>query len=113
MLKCFQLFFLILLLKILIFRSCSIDGEGAEHLAAGLEDNHVIEEFLLDSNNIDIKGAAALLEMLVVNTSSKKLDLLFNKSIGVEGAIKFLNALEHNNTLQTLCLPSKCEPVEY
>ena len=97
-------------LKILTLESCSIDGEGAEHLATGLEDNHVLEELLLDSNNIDTKGAAALSDMLVVNTSLKKLSLKLNQSIGVEGAIKFLNALEHNNTLQTLCLP---EPVEY
>ena len=99
-------------LKTLNLKYCSIDGERAEHLATGLEDNHVLEDLLLDSNNIDTKGAAALLEMLVVNTSFKKLDLLFNKSIGVEGAIKFLNALEHNNTLQTVCLPAECEPVE-
>ena len=100
-------------LKILKLKSCSIDGEGAEHLATGLEDNHGLEEVYLDSNDIDSKGAAAMSEMLVVNTSLKKLSLLLNQSIGVEGAIKFLNALEHNNTLQTLCLPSKCEPVEY
>ena len=31
-------------LKILKLRSCSIDGEGADHLATGLEDNHVLEE---------------------------------------------------------------------
>ena len=100
-------------LKILNLNYCSIDGEGAEHLATGLEDNHVLEALLLDSNNIDTKGAAALSEMLVVNTSLKKLSLKLNKSIGVEGAIKFLNALEHNNTLQTLCRPSESEPVEY
>ena len=100
-------------LKILKLKSCSIDGEGAEHLATGLEDNHVLEELNLKCNYIDTKGAAAMSEMLVINTSLKKVDLEFNESIGVEGAIKFLNALEHNNTLQTLCLPSKCEPVEY
>ena len=100
-------------LKILKLKSCSIDGEGAEHLATGLEDNHVLEELNLKCNDIDTKGAAALSDMLVVNTSLKKLNLQFNKSIGVEGAIKFLNALEHNNNLQTLCLPSKSEPVEY
>ena len=100
-------------LKILILRSCSIDGEGAEHLATGLEDNHVLEELNLKCNDIDTKGAAALSEMLIVNNSLKKLNLELNKSIGVEGAIKFLNALEHNNTLQTLCLPAECEPVEY
>ena len=100
-------------LKFLKLRSCSIDGEGAEHLATGLEDNHVLDELNLKCNYIDTKGAAALSEMLVVNTSLKKLNLKLNKSIGVEGAIKFLIALEHNNTLQTLCLPSKSEPVEY
>ena len=100
-------------LKILKLRSCSIDGEEAEHLATGLEDNHVLEELNLKCNDIDTKGAAALSEMLVVNTSLKKVDLEFNEFIGVEGAIKFLNALEHNNTLQTLCLPAECEPVEY
>ena len=100
-------------LKILMLESCSIDGEGAEHLATGLEDNHVLEALLLDSNNIDTKGAAALSEMLVVNTSLKKMSLKLNKLIGVEGAIKFLNALEHNYTLQSLCLPPECEPVEY
>ena len=100
-------------LKILELKYCSIDGEGAEHLATGLEDNHVLEEVYLDSNDIDTKGAAALSEMLVVNTSIKRLSLQLNKSIGVEGGIKFLNALEHNNTLQTLCLPPECEPVEY
>ena len=100
-------------LKILKLKSCSIDGEGAEHLATGIEDNHVLKEVYLDSNDIDTKGAAALSEMLVVNTSLKILSLQLNESIGVEGAIKFLNALEHNNTLQTLCLPAECEPVEY
>ena len=100
-------------LKILILRSCSIDGEGAEHLATGLEDNHVLEELFLKCNDIDTKGAVALSEMLAINNSLKKLNLELNKSIGVEGAIKFLNALEHNNTLQTLTLPAECEPVEY
>ena len=100
-------------LKILKLNYCTIDGEGAEHLATGLEDNHVLEEVYLDSNDIDTKGAAALSEMLVVNTSLKRLSLQLNKSIGVEGGIKFLNGLEHNNTLQTLCLPPECEPVEY
>ena len=100
-------------LKILSLNYCSIDGEGAEHLATGLEDNHVLEELFLVSNDIDTKGAAAMTKMLIVNTSLKKLSLKSNKLIGVEGAIKFLNALEHNNTLQTLCLPPECEPVEY
>ena len=100
-------------LKILKLKSCSIDGEGAEHLATGLEDNHVLDELNLKCNDIDTKGAAALSEMLVVNTSLNKLNLKLNKLIGVEGAIKFLNGLEHNNTLQTLCLPPECEPVEY
>ena len=100
-------------LKILRLNCCSIDGEGAEHLATGLEDNHVLDELYLDSNNIDTKGAAALSGMLVVNTSLKKLSLKLNKLIGVGEAIKFLNALEHNNTLQTLSLPPESEPVEY
>ena len=100
-------------LKILKLMSCSIDGEGAEQLATGLEDNHFLEELNLDSNDIDTRSAAALSEMLVVNTSLKKLSLKLNKLIGVEGAIKFLNALEHNNTLQTLLLPPESEPVEY
>ena len=99
-------------LKILILDSCSIDG-GAEHLATGLGDNHVLEQLSLRNNDIDTKGAAALSEMLAENTSLKILALQCNESIGVEGAIKFLNALERNHTLQTLLLPSKCEPVEY
>ena len=100
-------------LKVLDLNSCSIDGEGAEHLASGLEDNHVLEELSLKNNHIHTKGAAALSEMLVVNTSLKILDLECNESIGVDGAIKFLNALERNHTLQDLRLPSKSEPIEY
>ena len=100
-------------LKILILKSCSIDGEGAKQLVTGLKDNHVLEEMYLEGNDIDTNGAAALSELLVVNTSLKKLDLRYNKSIGAEGAIKLIKALEHNNTLQTLCLPPECEPIEY
>ena len=92
---------------------CAIDGAGAEALADALEDNVVLRHFWLLYNNINTRGAAALASMLTVNTTLKVLNLHGNPAIKTEGAIKLINALEQNKSLETLHLPSSCEPIEF
>ena len=92
---------------------CAIDGAGAEALADALEDNVVLKTLQLAYNNINTRGAAALASMLTVNTTLKVLDLVGNLAIGTEGAIKLINALDQNKSLETLHLPSSCEPIEF
>ena len=101
------------ILKGLTLSNCCIDGEGAETLASGLEENKTLFEIDLSRNNINTNGAAALGSMLEVNISLKKLDISNNILIGTEGALRLINALEQNKTLNKLILPSECEPVEY
>ena len=100
-------------LRILELFNCHIGGEEAEVLASELEENKTLVELYLTYNDINANGAAALGLMLGINTSLKKLYLSKNKMIGTEGSIRLINAMEHNTTLQTLVLPSECEPVEY
>ena len=92
---------------------CSIDGEGAELLASGLEENRTLKKLYLTDNNINTNGAAAFALMLGVNTTLKKLDLCKNKLLGIDGAIKLINALEQNKKLKKLILSHECEPIEY
>ena len=100
-------------LQVLQLTSCSIDAEGAEYLAAGLEVNSFVQYLFLKCNKINIAGAAALASMLTVNKTLTKLHLHEDESIGIEGAIKLINALEHNRSLVNLTLSAACEPVEY
>ena len=100
-------------LRALRLKSCSIDAKGAEHLAAGLEVNSSVQYLFLNRNKINIAGAAALASMLTVNKTLKELHLHEDESIGIEGAIKLINALEDNRPLVNLSLSAACEPVEY
>ena len=100
-------------LKCLELCGCSVDGEGAELLASGLEQNKTIEKVDLSENDIGVTGATALALMLEANTSLKKLKLCKNNLIGTRGALRLINALEQNKTLEELILPSECEPMEY
>lgn len=100
-------------LRALRLKSCSIDAEGAEHIAAGLEDNSSVWYLFLNRNKINVAGAAALASMLTVNKTLKELHLLEDESVGIDGAIKLINALEHNKSLEALSLSPACEPVEY
>ena len=93
--------------------NCSITGEGAEVLASGLEENKTLAALDLGDNDIDKSGAAAIARMLEVNNSMKKLYLTQNKLIGTEGAIRLINALEQNKTLEILHLSPESEPIEY
>ena len=101
-------------LKTLGMASCSIDGEGAELLSTGLEENQTLLGLDLRQNLINVNGAAALASMLTVNTSLKMLYLSHNKQIGHVGALRLISALQDDNkTLVTLSLPAECEPIEY
>ena len=100
-------------LTVLNISDCAIDGAGAEALADALECNVALQHLRLDSNNIDTRGAAALASMLTVNTTLKTIDLIGNPEIGAEGAMRLINALEQNKTLETLGLSSSCEPIEF
>ena len=93
--------------------ACSIDEAGAEALADALEDNVVLQHLQLLYNDMDTRGAAALASMLTVNITLKVLNLCGNPDIGTEGAIKLINALDQNKSLETLHLPSSCEPIEF
>ena len=92
---------------------CAIDEAGAEALADALEDNVVLQTLKLVYNGINTRGAAALASVLTVNTFLKVLDLSGNPAIGTEGAIKLINALEQNKSLEILYLPPSCEPIEF
>jgi Ran GTPase-activating protein (RanGAP) involved in mRNA processing and transport len=71
-------------------------------LAAALKGNSSLTALMLDDNNIDDLGAAALGEALRVNTSLASLHL-YNNSIGDKGALSILSTLtECNNTLHRL-----------
>ena len=93
--------------------ACAIGGTGTEVIADALEENKVLQTLVLFCNNINTRGAAALASMLTVNTSLKVLNLAGNPAIGTEGAIKLIYALEQNKSLETLHLPSSCEPIEF
>ena len=93
---------------------CSIDGEGAELLSTGLEENRTLLGLDLRCNPINVNGAAALASMLTVNTSLQILYLSHNKQIGHVGALRLISALQDDNkTLVTLSLPAECEPIEF
>ena len=59
--------------------NCSIDGEGAELLSTGLEENRTLLGLDLRYNPINVNGAAALASILTVNTSLKI--FFFNNAI--------------------------------
>ncbi len=90
--------------------NCLIDGEGAELLSTGLEENRTLLGLDLRQNLINVNGAAALASMLTVNTS---LEILHNEQIGHVGALTFSALQDDNKTLATLRLPAECEPIEY
>ena len=100
-------------IEVLELGKCSIDGEGAVLLALELEKNKVISHLDLRFNIIDPNGAAALGSMLTVNTSLKSLILIGNELMGTDGALRLISALEQNEALRKLFLPSECKPIEY
>ncbi len=101
-------------LKTLGMIGCLIDGEGAELLSTGLEENRTLLGLDLRENHVNMNGAASLASMLAVNTSLKILYLSHNEQIGHVGALRLISALQDDNkTLATLGLPAECEPIEY
>ena len=99
-------------LKELNIRHCSIQSSDSVHLAKALEENtatqlHTLE---LSSNRIGSKGAVAFAGMLKKNHCLKTLDLCDDDSVGVESALKLIESLKHNTTLEELKLSKKCEP---
>ena len=89
---------------------CSIDDDGAFHIATALEENTTLK-VLWFRNQITIAGAQALADMLRINSTLKELHVL-DRSIGIDGAIKLITSLEENGSLVQLELCEDCHPPE-
>ena len=51
--------------------------------------------------------------MLKKNQCLKILDLNYDDSVGVEGALELIESLKHNTTLEKLVLSKKCIPPSF
>ena len=81
---------------------CNVSGEGAEHLAAALINNHSLRVLMNISHNpIGDIGATAFGDMVRNNTALTRLHL--NRcGITSEGCVQLAAGLTENTTLQTL-----------
>ena len=95
----------------LILITCSIDDDGASLMAAALEENTTLK-VLAFHNKITKAGAQALADMLRINSALKELGVL-DKSIGIDGAIALIAALEDNQNLVQLRLNKDCRPFQF
>ena len=100
-------------LHTLYITNCSLNSDAVEPLVCELENKSKLRNLSLYKNCIDKKGAIALSTAVIENISLKTLNVVGNEAIGTEGAMRLINALEHNKTLKTLYLPASCEPIEY
>ena len=98
----------------LYISECSIQGEGAVHLAKALEENTTIplHTLRLGGNSIRSEGAVAFASMLKNNQCLKTLNL-WGDSVGVEDALELIESLKHNTTLEKLELSKKCKPPSF
>ena len=94
-------------------RECSIQGEAAVSLAKALEKNSTVREFTINLNTIGSEGAVAFASMLKKNKFLKTLILNSDYSVGVEGALKLIESLKHNTTLEELKLSEICKPPSF
>ena len=95
----------------LILMRCSIDDEGASLMASALEENTTLR-VLAFHNQITKAGAQALADMLRINSALKELGVL-DKSIGIDGAIALIAAVEDNQNLVLLRLNKDCCPFHF
>ena len=93
----------------LVVINCSIDDDGASLMAAALEENTTLR-VLAFHNQITKAGAQALADMLRINSALKELGVL-DKSMGIDGAIALIAALEDNQNLVQLRLNKDCRPL--
>ena len=98
------------------FHGCKIGREGAQVLAKALTINttlNILTVSMFDvpaSYQLSTDGALAMSEMLRVNQTLLHLELLFEKSIGRNGALALVNALQYNHTLKSIKLPQQYFP---
>ena len=88
-------------------RECSIQGEGAVHLAKTLEMTSTLNEFYIGHNRIGSESAVAFASMLKKNQCLKTLD--FHECVGIEDALELIESLKHNATLEKLVISPQCE----
>ena len=98
------------------FHGCKIGREGAQTLAKALTINTTLNILIVSmfdvpaSYQLSTDGALAMSEMLRVNQTLLHLELLFEKSIGRNGALALVNALQYNHTLKSIKLPQQYFP---
>jgi len=80
-----------------------IQGEGAKKFGAGLDQNHSLEELILDVNRFGEEGTMAIASALHNNTKLRKLGLEHN-NVGTQGAFVLATNLRQNKTLKSLGL---------
>ena len=99
-------------LKVLDIGRCDIQSSDSVHLAKALDENTTtqLQTLELSSNRIGPKGAVAFASMLKKNHCLKTLDVCDDDSVGVESALKLIESLKHNTTLEKLKLSEKCKP---
>ena len=95
-------------LKVLNISWCNIQSSDSVHLAKALEENTTTQlQTLVWGNPIGSEGAVAFACMLKKNQCLKK---LYVHNDSVEGALKLMESLKHNTTLEKLWLSSRYKP---
>ena len=93
------------------FHGCKIGTEGSQALAESLEFNTTLSTLVLSMFDVTMQyqigkdGAISLADMLKLNCSLERLDIMFDKSLERNGALALINALQENSTLKSLRLP--------
>lgn len=91
-------------LRKLKFIRCAIDDTTCIKIAEALRENTYLEQLIFMTGDITDIGAKSLGEMLTVNSSLIRLNVLFNRKIGMSGANHIMEGLKHNFTLQQFYL---------
>ena len=98
------------------FHGCKIGREGGQALANALTINTTLNTLIVSmfdvpaSHQFSTGGALAMSEMLRVNQTLLHFELLFETSIGRQGALALVNVLQYNHTLKSIKLPQRYFP---
>ena len=98
-------------LEELYMYSAKLTSNAAIKLFAALCDSKKLRILDIDNNNITDKACDAITEAMKKNTSLVSL-FMHKNPISEECALHIVEALQHNNTLQELCLPRYSDHVE-
>lgn len=97
------------LLQVLDLSSCDIPYTGLEKIIGSLKINQSLKELILENNIVSSTAAGILADVISVNCSLQKINILSDTCISTGDYIKIIDSLESNFTITELKIYKQCQ----